>query len=198
MKKILVLILLILSIFTKSEAQQFGARAGFNFAKHVADAVGPTTVKSGVNICALADFKLWQELYFRPELMFVSKGAKHEIGNYIVNQNYFEIPLLMAVKVKINNDWKLDFQSGPFLAFGLSGKYKKIEGSYDGYIPQAFKKDGNDGYKRFDFGWNVGAGINFYHYYVGMGYDISFLELTDNEKYREKNAVLMINFGYNF
>ncbi len=59
---------------------------------------------------------------------------------------------------------------------------------------------GNWGWKRFDIGWSLGAGVTFDRIYVGLQYDWGFvnMEHEDYEDYRPKNRNFSLSVGYTF
>ncbi|MCQ2975836.1 MAG: PorT family protein [Bacteroidales bacterium] len=201
MKKILIFIILIISFVSDSKSQEFCGRTGLNLSKHISDASESSFIKPGFNLGFVVDINIVQELYFRPGLMFTIKGAKYkDVNKQINHQHYGEIPLLMAYQIKITKDIKLDFQTGPFVAYGICGHIIYKGGPNEGFSQLSFqrKENGvkNQEFRRFDFGLNYGAGLVYKAFYLGVSYDRSFIKLKDYMVWEQKNGVLMINIGY--
>ena len=51
-----------------------------------------------------------------------------------------------------------------------------------------------DHYKRFDWGANIGFGINIYELYFGVAYELGAVELRKSST----NHCISVNLGYNF
>lgn len=77
------------------------------------------------------------------------------------------------------------------------------EDAADDYVDENYedidhfdKKDvGKDGqWKRFQFGWQIGAGVDFNNYYVGLHYGLDFSELAK----KTNSSNWAITLGYNF
>lgn len=101
---------------------------------------------------------------------------------------------------------------GPYLAVGLFGKAKlsignaigdwaDIEGmeSVGGLEGKSVSEDifGDDGFKRFDFGLGLKAGVEFNKkYQVALSYDFGLIDVQKDLGMKNRN--LMISLGYMF
>lgn len=84
----------------------------------------------------------------------------------------------------------LDLQTGPYLACGAFGKYRNNGNTGSKYF---------DSWKRFDWGWNFGAGVDIDNFYAGLGFDLGFYDLSDhNNNWKARTVTFQINVGYNF
>lgn len=194
MKKLLALFAVIALTLSAASAQDFCLRAGMNLANHIGDNDTYRQVKVGLNAGVTVDFELLDDFYFRPGALFTMKGGRTNKGDDVYkNQNYLEVPLFFAYKVDVNRSFAIDFQTGPYLAVGLFGKTKNKTRKTDW---KSFKHDGNNAVHRFDFGWNVAAGVDVDQFYFGFGYEFGFLKLYDNDNWKPKNGCFMFNFGY--
>lgn len=126
------------------------------------------------------------------------KGAKVEAGsiaNFKINPYYLEIPVHIGYKYAVNEDFTLFANAGPYVAIGLFGKAKFGGDLADG--AESADVFGDDGFKRFDLGLGLKAGLEFSKkYQVSIGYDFGFIK-TDSEL-GCKNRNLMISFGLMF
>ena len=192
MKRLTLIIAIIASSISASFAQNICARAGLNITKFISDANIFTTVKPGANAGVTVDLALGKDFFVRPGVMFSMKGAHYENRRYD-NLNYLELPVLMAYKERVGNHMDVDFQTGPYLAFGISGKINK---KAENYAVPSFVNE----YRKFDFGWNFGMGMDIYKLYIGISYDCGLRQLRDHYYSQDvqKNGCLMINFGYYF
>ena len=90
---------------------------------------------------------------------------------------------------------QLQFNVGPYFAYGIGGKYKEEEGDEE-YSSDFFDEDT----KKFDMGLQVGGGVTISkHYYIGAAFEWGFTNLwkdADDESLKTRN--FMINIGYTF
>lgn len=132
-----------------------------------------------------------------------------------IKMSYLSIPILAGFRYdfKNNRDIRLVVNTGPYLAIGIAGKQHI---SYSDNLDEEFayeypvfgkEKDvedkGSYGFKRFDMGWRIDAGIDIKKFYVGAAIDMGFINM-DNGYYDKsfdkplKNRNYSINIGYNF
>lgn len=81
---------------------------------------------AGVN----AQIPIAPEFYFQPGLMYTTKGAKNTSGAFTgtYNLSYVEVPLNLVYKALLGNGYfMLGF--GPYVAYGIGGKYTGAAGS---------------------------------------------------------------------
>lgn len=162
---------------------------------------------AGVN----AAIQIAPEFYFQPGLMFVTKGAKNSVGSYTgtTTLNYIELPLNVVYKAALGNGFiMLGF--GPYVAYGIGGKYKGELGPFTGEKDIVFQgiADSNDSYynyKAFDAGANI-----FFGYEMAGGIflqlDAQYGMLNINPEYKgltsdksvTNNTGFGLSLGYRF
>lgn len=108
-----------------------------------------------------------------------------------VNQMYLEVPLMGTMRFGLKNA-DVVFNAGPYLAVGVGGKTKA---SYRGESVSE-KTFGDDGLNRFDMGMDIGLGLEFDRFLVGLDTRYGFLHIADNTK--AYNIALFFNVGYKF
>lgn len=131
---------------------------------------------------------------FEPALKFSAKGADYKIDStdFSISPIYFEVPL--NVKLRFGSrSVKVSLYGGPYFACGIGG-YKIIPGGELKDIRYG-KNDYND-MRRFDIGYNLGAGISIKGFSVSVQYgvglsDISPVSALNTEM---KNQVIGITF----
>lgn len=146
----------------------------------------------GFLVGATVDYALTNDFYLQSGLFFMTKGAKIVIdtdvlrGEITVNQMYLQLPVTAAYKLSVNDNLKIVFNAGPYVAYGIGGK-TKLGGSLD--IPSLelnlsdkFNSFGDDALKRFDFGITAGVGAEFGKIAVGVNYDLGLIDIADYEK----------------
>lgn len=209
------------SFFSTEKSDQpitIGVRAGINFASMTAKE-GSISASSdsrvGFNAGISVDFPVLESFYVQSGLYLSQKGFKVEINDYEVsggkytaeaNPMYLEIPVLASYRYNFSDAAQLQFNVGPYFAFGVGGKYKgkTTYGSYtseyeiDYFGSEDDEKSWNA--KTFDCGLQFGVGITFNKIYVGCAYQTGLTNVTkgdhDDESYKNNN--FMINLGYNF
>ena len=192
MKRLTLIIALIASTISAAFSQDFCARAGLNITKFISDANIFTTVKPGANAGVTVNLALGKDFFVRPGVMFSMKGAHYANSRYD-NLNYLEFPILMAYKERVGHNMAVDFQTGPYLSVGLGGKINKKAENFD------WPSFADGEYRRFDFGWNFGMGLDINKFTIGIAYDCGLYKLRDHYNQDvQKNGCLMINFGYYF
>jgi len=173
------------------------------------------------NVGILADFPLSKYLSVQPGIIYSGKGSKTQRGsesgsNYYratINPMYVELPVNLVGKIPLTGAANVFFGAGPYVAMGVAGK-KKAGGKIFGVT---FKSDDdivfsnddpstsqeeNEGFgkiKRFDYGFNALAGIDFGKYMLSANYGYGLAKLnsgTDNTANdNNKNRVVSISLG---
>lgn len=191
-----------------SDGVRFGVRTGLNFANISGKDMVDTDMRTSFHVGVIADIPLMQSLYIQTGLYVTEKGWKYEENYYYkweekYNPMYLEIPILASYRYNFNDATQLQFNVGPYLAYGIggSGKYEKTDdGGTDSYECDFFGKESEDkeGGKRFDYGLQIGLGFTFAkHYYVGCAYEFGLTKIADWET-KPKNNNWMISLGYTF
>ena len=205
MKKLFLIIFTVLSLSATSSYAQphLAVRMGYNLSNvlEFADIVGVNAEegswKSGFNIGATSDFDITQKISIRTGLLFTSKGYSIEWYNRVnYNFNYIEVPILGVLKKSLGEHISLEFQAGPYLALGCCGKYKVKDFNTDSqeYQTNKYKVFSKYEDKRFDWGFNLGIGLNISHFYIGSGYDAGFISIHRQQQHH----CLTANIGYIF
>ena len=150
-------------------------------------------------------------------------GYKYKVTDKIAS-HYFQIPVYWSYKYDFGSVAVSAF-TGPYIAVGLGGKITmKSEVDYDGesyeesdkyaLFGKEYKESeynekesndtkevydgGNFGWKRFDFGWSLGAGVTFDRIYVGLQYDFGFINMVREGDAHPKNRNFSLSVGYSF
>ena len=203
MKKILVLFALTAIAMVSVNAQdnlKWGVMAGMNVSKYTFTGFDN---RVGFHAGVKAELGISQEAsgaYMDFAALLTLKGAKIDGGS------------IATVKFTVNENFALFGSVGPYLAVGLFGKAKlsignaigdwaDIEGmeSVGGLEGKSVSEDifGDDGFKRFDFGLGLKAGVEFNKkYQVALSYDFGLIDVQKDLGMKNRN--LMISFGYMF
>lgn len=200
------------SFFSTEKAEQpitIGVRAGMNIATMTGDIEGNDS-RIGFNAGVSVDIPLLQSLYLQTGLYVTQKGTKSEYYDEDydcdieekLNPLYLQIPILASYRYNFTDNTQLQVNFGPYLAYGISGKYEATAsaGNQSYSEDYDFFGDGDDefGGKRFEMGLQVGAGVTFNKIYVGAAYEFGLTDAVKDDGYSIKNSNFMINVGYNF
>lgn len=204
MKKLITFIAVVV-LFTmnaESFAQTFGVRAGLNMSNMMAKDDDETysddyKTKVGFQIGGTAEFEFTEMFSFETGLFLSTMGYKYDglMGDYTTNLLYLNIPLTGKARYELDNI-SLYGLFGPYIGLGLSGKYKNDDDSED----VKWGSGDDDDLKRFDFGWIIGAGIEYQAFSAGLSYNLGLANIaaTTDGGYKVKNRVFAITVGYRF
>lgn len=167
MKRLLCMLLTSCIVSISFSQVRFGLKAGINIAnEHIKlTAFGRDFDRSGDAIISfqasggIVEIPISRQFAFRPELLLSGKGSdlpgEDDNGNTYtvkVRPYYLEVPLNVVYRHQFPSKLTFYGGAGPYLAYGLFGKAERQNEKVD-----VFDDDG--GYKRFDFGINVLAGL---------------------------------------
>lgn len=195
------------------ESTTFGIRAGVNFqnitGKDVFDEDLNYKLKTGFNIGVNAEVPVAPDFYVQPGVLFTTKGAKgKDDKDEKWNISYIEVPINFLYKPVLGSG-KLLLGIGPYIAFGIGGKYTNPNGTsrdikFDSK-PTSAEYMLDPYLKRLDAGGNLlfgfemssklSAQLNAQLGLVNIAPDI---DGTSNDKLKAKNTGFGISLGYRF
>lgn len=167
------------------------------------------------------DIPLSEIVSLQPGLLYTGKGAKTQFGKegdpfyYKATSNpmYLELPINVVGKIALTQTSYFFIGAGPYAALGITGKNKvnTYTLGVDRYSSSdiVFSKDNpttvreeNYGYgkiKRFDYGLNATAGLEFSRFILGANYGHGLVNInsgTDNSANdKGKNRVWSFSLG---
>ena len=220
-KLFLCLLAVVLTTSYVSAQFTFGPRVGFNYTNmrheyngNKLDKEFRSKLKSGFQIGVVADYALSTEMSIQLGLLYAQQGYKSDytwvgesktITKSITNLNYLQIPINAQIKFPLGGI-DLLVQTGPYLGFGINGKYKYWDENgkmsnedikkWLGEIPKVSfgnEWEKND-MKGFDLGIGFGAGLQFGNIQAGLGYNIGIRNLAIQYK-RGPDVLLLKNNG---
>lgn len=226
MKIKLILLLAVLSVTAIANSQVI-IRGGVNLANVTITNDGDidnNKMITSFQVGIIGDLKIASSIYFQPGIVFTGKGSKTSAGkttdpNYFVatsNPYYIEIPANFIFKTPTG---KIKFfaGAGPYLAIGIAGK-NKVDGKFLGVAFSSEKKikwsnddpstldyEEGSGYgimKRFDYGLNGTAGIEFSKSVISINYGFGLAKVQSGSNSsaddKNKHRVLSITVGFKF
>jgi len=202
MKKIMLTALIAVITMVSVNAQNFGAKAGVNFAYISGDLTDDLDSRTSLHIGVMAEFEISDKFSFQPELLYSGQGAKYsesESGysyESTTKLDYLNIPLM--AKYYVAEGFSLE--AGPQVGFLLSAK-DEWEDNFDGDTDSG-SDDIKEDVSSIDFGLNFGvgykldSGLNFgARYNLGLS---NLIDDTDELDFKWNNSVIQISVGYFF
>lgn len=215
-----------LSIGAMAQAR-VGIKGGYNLANITTSNTGGVDDSRGLSsfhVGAIADLPLSPIISLQPGVFYTGKGSKVESGTegsatYFRSETrpgYIEVPVNFVGKIPVGTDTRIFLGAGPYAAFGVAGKNKytstvasvtttgesNIKWDDDTPFNTGDPNQGFDRYKRFDYGGNLLAGVEFGNFLVSAQYGLGFgkiLSGTDNSRDdKSKNRVWSFSIGYLF
>lgn len=200
-------------------AQNLTLKVGGGLASRLQDSRPVGAFKIGLGY----EHEFNQQWTLEPSLVFYGKGWKlpdeqvvirndegepmtDETGATLVGvrstsvaANYVELPVVIHYYIRTKTAQYVNLYTGPYVACGISGKTKtKGDADREGsekmyYDRQTFSESGA---RRFDVGWQVGAGYQFNrHFTLGLEADFS---LTRFRSGAPRNVAGLIALTYTF
>lgn len=137
-------------------------------------------------------------------LQYRHSKADIEGLDFKVNMFSLNIPVSLAYRININDDFAIAPNFGFDFRINMTGKLKA---EYDGkeLIDMNLFKDETiededlgsyktEAWKRFQAGWHIGVGFDYKALHFGVNYGTDFNEITEDCKI----ATTSVRFGYNF
>lgn len=225
MKKSILLLATAMSFTAIASAQLFYAQGGVNLSNITNTKSGQTEDNATLttfNAGFMGRFGLSEVIDLESGLLLSGKGSKAETyfngGNDYVkakfNPLYLELPVNLVVNIPVGQTSKVFVSGGPYAAVGIGGKTKtesrigilssssesSIKFSNDDPFTSQQDDAAYDKLKRFDFGINLGAGLDLNKILLkanyGMGLTkIGSTESNNNADDKNKYRVLSISVG---
>lgn len=229
--KILFVVPFVMLLSVGAKAQVY-IQGGLNLANITTTDAGETQeshLLATFNAGIFSRFNISKVFDLESGIVVEGRGAKSDTyftssrdDNYVkarFNPIYLKIPAHAVIKIPLagNNEY-LFVYAGPYGAMGIGGRSKlkiKLFGSeststsdirFNGDDPTTSEQEGAryDRIRRFDFGIDAGAGIDFGNLMLKVNYGIGFTKINaasdnsdggDKNKYRTGGLMLTIPFG---
>jgi len=211
MKKLLILSAMTALTVVQVNAQMY-IQGGANFANITKTNDGQTeknNILTTFNVGFMSRFGLSSIFDLESGLLLTGRGSKAETyfngGNDYVkstfNPLYVEVPLNAVVKLPTGGGSHIFFHAGPYIAMGIGGRSKMeskvgplvststsaIKFSNDDPFTSQQDDAAYDKLKRFDFGVNLGGGLQFKHLILKANYGLGFSKINSTESDNEVN-----------
>lgn len=194
MKKLYFTLLVFLGLIQFSNAQ-LGVRAGLNLSSFSTESSGlsiSSDTKVGFHFGLTNDFKLTDNITFRPGLLYSAKGGSLtvEFGGQsetvTASYSYLDVPLSFVYNFS-TEEKGFFLEAGPYVGVLLSAKSED--------------EDIKDSFNTLDFGLNVGLGYDLGNIVVGANYGLGLANIAkteDGDDTTAKNKNISIYAIYQF
>lgn len=189
----------------------FIVRGGYQAANITGSSID-TKITHGARAGVAADITVYDggmsRISIQPGVDFAMKGYKVDVleGDVKVNGSqalyYVDIPVLANFGFDLGNDLGVFVNAGPYLGIGVAGKANGKLGKLNVDVDKnPFDKNG---YNRLDWGAQVGAGVEYNRFQVGVGtqFGIGDIRNADLKKLDEgkalRNSDFFVTVGYRF
>jgi len=198
---------LVLYTFAATAFAQLGIQAGANIANltyKLTTAKKPKPVIA-FQVGVVYDMAFSENLYLNTGLLYSGRGSNYKnsydsLGTTIdfehkTSLNYLNVPINILYKTKSG----LYLKAGPYLAYAISGRIKlssTVNGktSKDTYDFKFGKEETNP----LDYGLGIGLGMDFNNIRVGLGYDLGFSNLFNDDVNITTNRAIVVTAAYYF
>jgi hypothetical protein len=206
MKTYLLLLFFSISI-TIAEAQIWfvGIKAGPTLSNYKTKTPWKEVANLGYTFGAVGYKQMTANIGVGIELQYIQKGYYHKVCNTITDKlkaQYLEIPIVFDYTFIIPglDNFKLHGNVGVYTAYWLSGKYQ-TEGFDNSGGSEDFDFDESEA-KRFDFGPNIGARLEYFlkngSLSLDLRYELGILDLQNklNDNTNNNNRAFIIGISY--
>jgi len=210
MKKILVLAIIAMVSTTTFAQISWNVKGGINLSSFGGEDISGSELKFNYQIGVGMDYALSKRLSVQPSLLFITKGAKYNqvLEKMTLNPEYIELPIMVAYKYRLSDNMKLAISAGPYIAYGIGGKFndeistsgtttsveKNIFGGRDNLDNRAMTEN------RIDYGLGAGAAIETNRFIVGLNASSGLKKILKDQSIFEnaKNVCYSLSVGYKF
>ena len=209
MKK-LIAIALCVGIFTSAKSQRIYVQGGVNLA-NISTSTSGSTQKNNMlttfNAGILVRSNQAEQVALETGLLLDGRGSKSESGsgaNYYkatFNPLYLELPVNVVLRLPLSNATSNIFiNAGPYIAMGIAGK-SKVVGQLGGVSINSSKNiqftstdptaddQADSKLKRFDYGANIGAGIDLGKILIKANYGLGLAKINSTQTNNSANNI---------
>ena len=192
----------------------FGVRAGVNLSSITGDETDDVNPIVGFNAGVTMDWEFAPSMFLMTGLNFTTKGARMEESGteagvswtetLTARPMYLQLPVHFGYKFEVAPGTRLVLHAGPYVAFGIGGKYR-FEATENGHTESESIDIWGHGYddmeepNRFDFGVGVGVGLELPNRMtIGLGFDMGLANIWDDNDFSQRNMNAHLTVGFRF
>lgn len=221
MKKVLALVAaLFCTAAVAQDRPTFILQGGYQGANISSEDFKEAKMVHGLRAGAAIDYVFFRgnafELSGQVGLNYSMKGVKvalpdsdpENLGVTKFTMHYIDLPILFNSRFHLSNETNAFINVGPYLAYGLNAKAtfegKSPEGKVTAEPDQNLFKplvpgEDNGMFKRFDYGIQVGAGLEYNRIMCGVSTQFGLAPVANDDKdITSKNVSFALTLGYRF
>jgi hypothetical protein len=188
---------------------KYGPKVGINFSElpNHTEYIINQEIYNGYHFGAVSEFRLFGNLFLQPGVLISNKGSKYIVGNdtggnttgftnFQFSAFYADMPVNLLYKVG-RGSYKFILLAGPQIGYGLTGRWKATYGTES---KVHFGNGPEDDIKPFDFGFNIGGGLEAGRFQISSQYYLGLRTLSTLTPPLEeqKFKVITISIAYLF
>lgn len=204
MKRNVLTVLLMLFAVAGFSQISFNVKTGLNLSSYMGENTEDLGFKPGFRLGVGMEYQFTDLVSLQPTLFISQKGVKESTeltkglkGDMTINQWYMELPVNAQLRFNLADDINLIGATGPYLAVGVAGKKKFEGGAFGESASVSYDTFGENAYRRFDAGWNIGIGVEINRFIVSLDTQLGFCKLYDSED-ASRNVNIGLLVGYKF
>ncbi len=156
----------------------------------------------GYNAGFMMEYTIQEIVALQTGLVFVTGGTKastvqnRDVIQNNINLNYLRVPFFIVPRFE-QNEYTIFVAFGAYAGYGINGKESAVgDTAYSSKI--TFQETSGQVTKhRFDFGLNVGGGVEYNNFQFAINYSLGLYNITTTPNIIN-NKILMFTIGYMF
>ena len=133
---------------------------------------------------------------------YYQSGERIYVNEGSTRRDYLQLPVLARFNWKIGDDIKMHVAVGPYLAYGIGGKYKSkfLEVSEKGtwHVDESVNPFKNSSLQRFDWGVALNVGVEVKRFSFNVAYDMGLGKQYEYENVALNYHTVSFTVGYRF
>ncbi|MCS7005818.1 MAG: PorT family protein [Cytophagales bacterium] len=149
----------------------------------------------GFQVGLMADYEISKSIALQPCITYSGAGGKVKQNNQtsVYSLNYFNIPILIAIKKSLNQAGNIFVNTGPYIGIGVGGNLDKNGNKK--VVAWGNNATLHDA-RRGDLGWCLGIGFEKNDFQFSLLYQIGVSDIHPNNNDTYNNRLVGIRVGY--
>lgn len=203
-----IILTLFLNISAKSQSVYVGIKGGGSFTRLTGDLSDPSGKFGGMGALTV-DYEFLSNMSIQTGAYFFMKGATYSITSnnqtfvpVDADMYYLQFPLHFSYKIPISGSVRFNVNAGPYVAVGIAGKTKVGSGNnvikHDTFSGAGDSNMAGVGFKNFDGGIGLGAGLEFNSFTIDVGWDFGLANISriDGTSVKTQNGYVALGFNF--
>ena len=203
-----IILTLFVGFSAKSQSVYVGIKGGGSFTRLTGDLSDPSGKFGGMGALTV-DYEFLSNMSIQTGAYFFMKGATYSTTGE--NQSlvpvdadmyYLQFPLHFSYKIPISGSVRFNVNAGPYVAVGIAGKTKVGSGNnvikHDTFSGAGDSNMAGVGFKNFDGGIGLGAGLEFNSFTIDVGWDFGLANISriDGTSVKTQNGYVALGFNF--